>query len=218
MKIAFRHPFSRVGRRGKNRFLLHIFPKIISFTPKYTRMNLSARDKETKRLFEKYAKDLCSYALGFLGNAEDAEDAVQDVFMRFWENTDARFADEKAAKTYLYNSVRNACLNQLKLKEIHAEVLEKVAPREEPSEDEFFAKVVRAEVYREIMAAIDELPRECGKVFRLACVDGLSNDEVAQKLGISVNTVKVQKNRAKIQLRARLKDLYPLLLLFLKMV
>ena len=115
-------------------------------------------------------------------------------------------------------SVRNACLNQLKLKEIHAEVLEKVAPREEPSEDEFFAKVVRAEVYREIMAAIDELPRECGKVFRLACVDGLSNDEVAQKLGISVNTVKVQKNRAKIQLRARLKDLYPLLLLFLKMV
>ena len=39
-----------------------------------------------------------------------------------------------------------------------------------------------------------------------------------ESLGISVNTVKVQKNRAKIQLRARLKDLYPLLLLFLKMV
>ena len=75
-------------------------------------------------------------------------------------------------------------------------------------------RVVRAEVYREIMAAIDELPRECGRAFRLTCVDGLSNEEAAAELGVSVNTVKVQKNRAKIQLRQRLKGLYPLLLLF----
>ncbi len=167
--------------------------------------------------FRRHYRPLCHFAYRYLKEVEAAEDVVQDVFTGLLEAR-KEFQDEEHLLRFLYVSVRNACLNQLKLKEIHAEVLEKVAPREEPSEDEFFAKVVRAEVYREIMAAIDELPRECGKVFRLACVDGLSNDEVAQKLGISVNTVKVQKNRAKIQLRARLKDLYPLLLLFLKMV
>lgn len=75
--------------------------------------------------------------------------------------------------------------------------------------------VVRAEVYQEIMEAIQELPTECGRVFRLAYVDGLSNEKIAEQLFISVNTVKSQKNKAKIQLREKLKGLYPVLLLFL---
>ena len=131
--------------------------------------------------FRRHYRPLCHFAYRYLKEVEAAEDVVQDVFTGLLEAR-KEFQDEEHLLRFLYVSVRNACLNQLKLKEIHAEVLEKVAPREEPSEDEFFAKVVRAEVYREIMAAIDELPHECGKVFRLACVDGLSNDEVAQKL------------------------------------
>lgn len=162
--------------------------------------------------FRRHYRTLCYFAYRYLRGKEEAEDVVQDVFTGLLEAR-REFEDEEHLLRFLYVSTRNACLNQLKLKEIHEEVLEKVAPKEEVSEDEFFAKVVRAEVYREIMAAIDELPRECGRVFRLTCVDGLGNEEAARQLGISVNTVKVQKNRAKIQLRARLKDLYPLLLL-----
>ena len=65
------------------------------------------------------------------------------------------------------------------------------------------------------MQAIQELPTECGRVFKLAYVDGFSNDEIATQLSISVNTVKAQKNKAKIQLREKLKGLYPILFLFL---
>lgn len=75
--------------------------------------------------------------------------------------------------------------------------------------------VVRAEVYQEIMEAIQELPTECGRVFKLAYVDGFSNEEIATQLSISVNTVKVQKNKAKILLREKLKGLYPVMLLLL---
>ena len=50
------------------------------------------------------------------------------------------------------------------------------------------------------------------KDFKLAYVEGFSNDEIATQLSISVNTVKAQKNKAKIQLREKLKGLYPVLL------
>ncbi len=53
------------------------------------------------------------------------------------------------------------------------------------------------------------------KDFKLAYVEGFSNDEIATQLSISVNTVKAQKNKAKIQLREKLKGVYPVLLFFI---
>ena len=163
--------------------------------------------------FRRHYRALCYFATRYLKDAVEAEDVVQDIFMKLLEAR-REFEDEESVVRFLYVATRNACLNRVKLEGIHAAVLEKVTPEEEPREDEFFARVVRAEVYREIMAAVEELPRECGRVFRLAYLEGLSNEEVAEQLGISVNTVKVQKNRAKTQLRERLKGLYPLLFLF----
>lgn len=64
------------------------------------------------------------------------------------------------------------------------------------------------------MGAIQDLPTECGRIFKLAYVEGFSNDEIATQLSISVNTVKAQKNKAKIQLREKLKGVYPVLLFF----
>lgn len=156
---------------------------------------------------------LCYFAMRYLKDAAKAEDVVQDIFMKLLE-INREFEDEESVVRFLYVATRNACLNRIKLDGIHSVVLQKARSEEESQEDEFFARVVRAEVYREIMAAIEELPRECSKVFRLAYVEGLDNENVAKYLGISVNTVKVQKNRAKIQLRERLKGLYPLLFLF----
>ena len=54
----------------------------------------------------------------------------------------------------------------------------------------------------EIYRAIDELPSECGRVFRLG-LEGLSNQEIADTLSISVNTVKTQKQRAMAVLKKR---------------
>ena len=207
MKIAFRHILSCVGRRGKNRFLLHIFPKIISFTPKYTRMNLSARDKETKWLFEKYAKDLCSYALGFLGNAEDAEDAVQDVFMRFWENTDARFADEKAAKTYLYNSVRNACLDLLDKKPVKRHSIDQL--KQEIVEEETARYDER--VFDDVQRELSLMPEQTKRVITCVFSKGMKYKEVAAELNVSVNTVKTLLRKGIQHLRSRFTN-YPELL------
>ena len=100
---------------------------------------------------------------------------------------------------------------------IRTSILEVVQKNKLEDENNFFAGIVRAEIYNEIIQAIKELPVECGRVFRLAYLEGLTNDEISTHLKISVNTVKVHKNKAKILLREKLKGLYPLLFFLLKL-
>ena len=73
---------------------------------------------------------------------------------------------------------------------------------QELSEDSLDEKMIEEEVLGEIYRAIDELPPECRRVFRLG-LEGLSNQEIADSLSISINTVRTQKQRAMIVLKKR---------------
>ena len=164
--------------------------------------------------FRLYYQALCYFAYHYLKEQEEAEDIVQEIFMKLLDGAEC-FDNEEHLKHYLYKAVRNSCLNHIKLTGIHSDILEGIQKNTSEDENNFFENVVRAEIYQEIMQAIQELPTECGRVFKLTYVDGFSNDEIATQLSISVNTVKAQKNKAKIQLREKLKGLYPILFLFL---
>lgn len=176
---------------------------------------INMREKEVfDSYFRHHYQSLCYFAYNYLKDVEGAEDVVQEVFIKLldWKES---FDNEEHLKHYLYKAVRNSCLNHIKLTGIRSDILEMIQKNVPDDENNFFVNMVRAEVYQEIMWAIQELPTECGRVFGLAYVDGFSNDEIATQLAISVNTVKAQKNKAKIQLREKLKGLYPLLCLFL---
>ena len=175
---------------------------------------INGDEKEFKSLFDLSYVGMVQQATFYTNDFAVAEDVVQEVFIKLLDATES-FDNEEHLKHYLYKAVRNACLNQIKLSGIRSEILNNIAKNSPQDENDFFVHVVRAEVYREIMAAVNELPNECGRVFKLAYVDGFSNEEVAEQLSISVNTVKSQKNKAKIQLREKLKGLYPVLLFFL---
>ena len=164
--------------------------------------------------FRLYYQALCYFAYHYLKEQEGAEDIVQEVFIKLLDGTEC-FDNEEHLKHFLYKAVRNSCLNHIKLMGIRSGILEGIQKNAPDDENNFFENVVRAEIYQEIMQAIQELPTECGRVFKLAYVDGFNNDEIATQLSISVNTVKAQKNKAKIQLREKLKGLYPILLLLL---
>lgn len=81
-------------------------------------MNPAFSNNDINYLFNKYAKQLHLYALTFLHTREDSEDVVQDIFMHFWEKHNNYFTEEKAVKSYLFNSVRNACLDRLEKKNV----------------------------------------------------------------------------------------------------
>ena len=164
--------------------------------------------------FRTYYRTMCHFAYGYLKDSLKAEDVVQLVFVKIIDNSELWGASEEFVKNYLYKAVRNACLNEIKLGEIHQTILSRIQ-QDKLKEDDLIFHIIRSEIYQEIMKAVEKLPPRCRHVFELAFIEQKSNEEIAEELHLSVNTVRVQKNKAKQLLQLKLKGLYPLVLFFL---
>ena len=104
----------------------------------------------------------------------------------------------------------------MKKRELRSDILDSMTTTlTEESDLDLFHLIVRSEIYREILDAVNSLPQKCSAVFKLAYLEHLDNHEIAEKLSISINTVKSQKNNAKKQLREQLKHLYPIAVILL---
>ncbi len=150
--------------------------------------------------FESYSEQLYLYALGFVGDRAEAEDIVQDTFIYLWVNR-AKISHSGSLYAYLSRSVKNSCIDR----KLHAEVerryqREMMASGEESSEDsENFE-----ELYERLQ--IDSLPPKCKEIFILGCIEGLSYKDVAEQLGVSVNTVKTQVKVAYKKIKSEFGD------------
>lgn len=165
---------------------------------------------QLKSLFDLLYLRLCRFADQIIADSATAEDIVQEAFIKFWQrNTEIK--DLPAIKTFLYVMVRNACLNHLK----HQKVAQKFAQTQTQTEIAEEAAVLKAEVWGEVHRAIASLPEGCRNVFKLSYLEGLKNQEIADELKISINTVKTQKARALELLKLRLKPETFLALCFL---
>lgn len=158
-------------------------------------------------LFRLHYRPLCAFALGYLKDSDRAEDLVQDLFFRLWLDRE-KLVINTSVKAYLYASVRNRCLNAVKagakVRALNEEVDDRIG-EEERSEDEHTERIAR------VQAAIEALPEERRKVFKLSRYEGLKYHEIAERLGISVKTVENQMGKALRSLRVDLSDLVPLL-------
>jgi len=153
-------------------------------------------------IFRAYYPRLCYFAFTMLDNKEMAEDMVQDVFLRLQGRLKDFFA-ENALKSFLYLSVKNACLNQIKHKAVeekHAETAH-LSTSEDPVA---LSNLIRAEVYGEVHLALMGLPDGCKRVITLSFFEGMKNEEIARALDLSINTVKTQKKRALQLLRLKM--------------
>lgn len=162
-------------------------------------------------IYTSLVKRLRYFAAGFV--AENvAHDHVQDAFIKLWERR-AQFSSYNAIKTFLYLTVKNACLNTIK----HDVVVSRheQMPHSSADEKNTLQRIIEAEVIDEIALALQKLPEGCRNVVFLSYFEGLSNQEVADRLHISINTVKTQKLRALKTLRGIFTDLSPLVLLMI---
>lgn len=154
-------------------------------------------------LFRESYYSLCHFSKQYVADDAAAEDLVQDSFLKLY-NTIENFSDYRSAKSFLYTCVRNAALNHIR----HLKVEEEFIRQESPGEYEsVFEKIVEAEVTGKIHQAIESLPDRCRTIFKLGYLEELKNQEIADRLGISVNTIKTQKQRAMQLLRYRLKEI-----------
>lgn len=152
--------------------------------------------------FQEYMELLYYRALGYVKEPLVAEDIVQEVFIRFWDNRQKVDISVSVAG-YLTRSVVNSAKNYLEHisvrqryeKEFLSENSDKA---EEPSEEAEDLEQLR----ERLKIFVDSLPEKCREIFLLACIEGLKYREVAERLGVSVNTVKTQVKSAYAKLRS----------------
>lgn len=155
-------------------------------------------EKKFSDYFHTYYRQLCLHALHFMGNADEAEDVVQETFISLWDKREQIDAI-KSIKSYLYTAVRNNCLTRIRDAK-PTTPLDTVPPDTLLSEEE---QVNRAEMEARIWKMIDELPERRREIFLMAKRDGISYKEIAKQTGLTEKTVENHIFRAMQSLRAK---------------
>ena len=167
-----------------------------------------------ERLLETYGDRVYRLALRITGNAQDAEEVVQDAFWSVLRHIDT-FRGESALGSWIYRITANTAYQKLRRTAHRRDEipLEQVlliiddGHHLDPSGDwsaQIDDPAIQSELRDVLASAIDELPANHRAVFVLHDVEGLSMAEVADALGISLATAKTRAHRARLRMRKRL--------------
>ncbi|QGK73684.1 RNA polymerase sigma factor [Flavobacterium sp. SLB02] len=155
-------------------------------------------------LIDTYHHKLCVYANSLVKNIYSAEDIVQNVFIKVWEQR-TRLKPDHALKSFLYKLVYNEFIDLYRknqslfsLEKSYYDALNSVIQEED---SESFQRVLNV-VNREIQ----NLPPKCKEVFILSKKEGLTNIEIAEHLDVSIKTVEAQITKAFSILRSSLEE------------
>lgn len=157
-------------------------------------------------IFQKYYGAICYFAQDFLQDEDAAKDVVSEVFIKLWGMRED-FDNLRSIKSFLYVSAKNACLNYLRrTRMINAHKKSSVPElgREE-LKDVIMGRIFETEVLREIYSSIETLPTQCKRVLKLT-LQGLNTDDIADMMGLSVQTVRNTKVRATEILKKRMAN------------
>lgn len=157
-------------------------------------------DKSIEQFFKQYYIPLVLFGTTYVRDQDTAKDMVQDVFFTLINNRQ-QFDSIDNLKIYLYSSVKNKCLKFLR----HEEVKGRYEQYVQANETIYQEAVLEEEVFVLLTQAINKLPEQCKKVFLLT-LEGKSNSEIAEILGIGIETVKSHKKTGKKLLFAKLKN------------
>jgi len=142
---------------------------------------------------------------------DDAKDIAQDTLLALWEKRDT-LRSESAIKSYLYNTLRNKCINFLQKKDVAGKYVQHVKHIEDNLV--FSNHVIEEETLRLFYQAIDALPQQAREVILLT-LKGLNREEIGEQLSVTVNTVKYHRSYALKTLRKTLGDSFYLVFFLL---
>jgi RNA polymerase sigma-70 factor (ECF subfamily) len=151
-------------------------------------------------LYERYWRKLLIRANYLLDSHEDAEELIHDIFVTLWEKRDS---------IYILNSFRAYIFAMLQYGSLRI-LASRKRNRTKPMLDEMPEKADYStqdwldfdSLREELESAINQLPERCQLIFRMSREQGLSDKAIAEKLYISVNTVRTQMYRALQKLKA----------------
>lgn len=163
-------------------------------------------------IFNRYWELLFTSANKVLHDENASKDAVQEVLIDLWSRREN--SNIQNLKAYLIQAVKNKVASQLRngrFTERHLKKIEHLAVENSTEE-----KLTYNELEQTIMASIDKLPSRCREIFYLSRIQGMKNQEIAERLNLSKRTVETQISKALRSLRIQLEPtLLSLITLFL---
>lgn len=161
-------------------------------------------EKAYAYLIDTYHHKLCVYANSLVKNIYSAEDIVQNVFIKVWEQR-TRLKSDHALKSFLYKLVYNEFIDLYRknqslfsLEKSYYDALNSIVFEDDSESFQRVLNVVNKE--------IQNLPPKCKEVFILSKKEGLTNIEIAEHLDVSVKTVEAQITKAFSILRTSLEE------------
>jgi len=164
--------------------------------------------------FEDNYKSFCFFANYYLKDAQVAEDVVGDVALKVWEKK-VELKSDLALKNYFYTSIRNACINRIAKEKNRAGKERRYRDSLPLNQAPILENIIRTETLRELELAIEALPPQCRNIFIKLFKEGKSLSEAAGEMGLSIFTIKAQRQRGIRLLRNRLIPSSLLLLVLL---
>ncbi len=171
--------------------------------------NINEGNKEAfKILFELYYAKLLYLAKSYVSNKEDAEEIVQDVFVKVWKKRKSITTNINA---YLFKVTKNACLDYLRSKKYKLSKSNNILQLEahinyNALSDQTSSAIVEKELEEKIKAGINLLPQKCRKVFVKSRIEGMKNKEISEDLNISIKTVENHMSKAIRHMRMHLRE------------
>jgi RNA polymerase sigma-70 factor (family 1) len=160
--------------------------------------------------FNEFYAALSFFAYKILNDQAAAEDVVSDCYVKLWERREI-FDKPGSIKSYLYSAVKNASIDVLRRNKRMQKHLREFSVLSPQFEQSVFHNLIQAEVLRIVASERARLPTKTKRVFEMFYFENKSYQEIAEELGISINTVKNQKIRALKILRRQ----FPYISLFL---
>ena len=158
-------------------------------------------------LFKLYRSKLLYIANQYVSNREDAEEIIQNVFLKVWTKKNI----QTNINGYLYSVTKNACLDYLRSEKQQLHLDNNLSQLEasinyEALSDDSASLIIEKELNEAILKSIDLLPPKCKDVFVKSRIEDLRHKEISAEMNISTKTVENHITKAIKHLRVSLKE------------
>ena len=161
--------------------------------------------REFKQRFLPHHRLLYRVAYQLTGNAQDAEDLLQDLYLKLWQKRDD-LPDEAMKEAYLVTMIRHLFIDQRRQKRLDdsAELKNEEGPPDERSLDQ---QIDSKDEARQMEGLINELPERDGRIIRMHLVEDRSYEEIEQDTGLSQGNIRIIVMRTKKKLKQQFQNI-----------
>jgi RNA polymerase sigma-70 factor (ECF subfamily) len=154
-------------------------------------------------LFNLYAPKIQSFALSYLGNKADAEELLQELFLKIWEIR-STLDSSKNIKSFLFKVCVNLIYDYIRRKNIEKAYTGYAGQMDQATADSTWQEVIYNDMLANLNNLVNTMPEQRQLIFRLSKEQGLTNEEIARQLGLSKRTVENQLYRAVSYLKEKI--------------